>query len=296
MNLKQLHYFVTIVEEGTINGAAKKLFVSQPPLSAQIKLLEDEFGCILFRRGQRQIQLTDAGKKLYDKATVLLEISRITQEEMRECAAEEAGTIRIGIVSSVVCSMGTAWIADFMKQHPGVRFEVYEANTYELIDKIRSDILHIAVIRTPYTAMDMEIKPLKSEALVSIGLPSLFPDSRATVSLKDLSALPIILYRRWEKVIKSQFENARIPVYFKCVCDDARTLTALAGQGAGIGLVPASVTDMLTDSEIICKPIEDCFIESRIDLIYKENTYLPDCVTEFTEYLNQKFLTYPGKK
>ena len=65
MELKQLLYFVTVVEEGTISAAAKKLFISQPPLSAQMKLLEDELGCVLFQRGQRQIQLTEAGKKLY---------------------------------------------------------------------------------------------------------------------------------------------------------------------------------------------------------------------------------------
>ena len=68
MDLKQLKYFVTVAEEGTISAAAKKLFMSQPPLSIQMKLLEQELGCPLFERGQKHIRLTDTGKLLYDRA------------------------------------------------------------------------------------------------------------------------------------------------------------------------------------------------------------------------------------
>ena len=75
MDLKQLEYFTTIVNEGTISAAAKKLNLSQPPLSAQMKALEQEFGCVLFERGSRKIQLTEAGRILFRHAANLLELS-----------------------------------------------------------------------------------------------------------------------------------------------------------------------------------------------------------------------------
>lgn len=74
MDLKQLKYFVTVAEEGTISAAAKKLFMSQPPLSIQMKLLEQELGCPLFERGQKHIRLTDTGKLLYDRAQNILKM------------------------------------------------------------------------------------------------------------------------------------------------------------------------------------------------------------------------------
>ena len=74
MDLKQLKYFVTVAEEGTISAAAKKLFMSQPPLSTQMKLLEQELGCPLFERGQKHIRLTDTGKLLYDRAQNILKM------------------------------------------------------------------------------------------------------------------------------------------------------------------------------------------------------------------------------
>lgn len=72
MDLKQLRYFTTVAEEGTISAAAKKLFMSQPPLSTQMKLLEQELGCSLFERGQKHIRLTETGRLLYDRAQTLL--------------------------------------------------------------------------------------------------------------------------------------------------------------------------------------------------------------------------------
>ena len=77
MELKQLYEFVTVVREGTISGAARKLNLSQPPLSAQMKQLEKEFGCLLFERGPRKIVLTEAGRLLYERALTMLELDRI---------------------------------------------------------------------------------------------------------------------------------------------------------------------------------------------------------------------------
>ena len=73
MELRQLSYFATIVNEGNISQAAKKLNISQPPLSHQMKLLESELGVTLFERGSRRIRLTPAGKTFYDRALAILE-------------------------------------------------------------------------------------------------------------------------------------------------------------------------------------------------------------------------------
>lgn len=290
MELKQLLYFVTVVEEGTISAAAKKLFISQPPLSAQMKLLEDELGCVLFQRGQRHIQLTEAGKKLFTRATVLLEMSRVTQEEVRECAATEAGTMRIGIISSVVCPIATEWIAEFSRLHPQINYAIHEANTYDLIEKLRANIVHIAIIRTPYMAEDMAVESLATESIVAIGRASLFPNDGQPITLAALSALPVILYRRWEAVIKNEFEKAGLPVHCKFLCDDARTAIDLAEHSVGISLVPASAARLVTDPGTISKPIESCAIESRIDLIYRANAALPSYVNEFKAYVHSRLV------
>ena len=82
MDLKQLLYFVTISDEGNISNAAKKLYLTQPPLSYQMKLLEDELNCTLFERGTRNIKLTDEGQLLYQRAKDILDLTSITKDEL----------------------------------------------------------------------------------------------------------------------------------------------------------------------------------------------------------------------
>ena len=100
MDIKQLKYFVAIIEGGTITGAAKLLHVSQPPLSNQMRLLENELGAELFRRGARHITLTEAGEVLYRYAVEILELEHVAKEEIGSMRAGQKGNLRLGLVSS----------------------------------------------------------------------------------------------------------------------------------------------------------------------------------------------------
>ena len=102
MELRQLSYFTTIVNEGNISQAAKKLNISQPPLSHQMKLLEAELGVTLFERGSRRIRLTPAGKTFYDRALAILDLSQAARTELTAQKQEIQGIVRLGIISSAV--------------------------------------------------------------------------------------------------------------------------------------------------------------------------------------------------
>ena len=91
MDLRQLRYFVTVAEEKNITAAAKKLYISQPPLSTQLHQLEQELGCVLFERGPRRIQLTEAGRMLYNRATAILQLTEQAQMELRDYTGSIVG-------------------------------------------------------------------------------------------------------------------------------------------------------------------------------------------------------------
>ena len=149
MDIKQLTYFITIVEEGTITHAANKLHMAQPPLSTQLKLLEDELGTKLLERGARKIKLTDAGKILYKRAKHIVEITNSTTKEIEEFWKGIQGTLRLGTISSSGTVLLSKRIVDFNKQYPNIKFEIHEGNTYELIEKINSGIIEVGIVRTP---------------------------------------------------------------------------------------------------------------------------------------------------
>lgn len=85
MDLKQLQYFVTAADEGSISAAARRLYVTQPPVSVQIRQLEKEMGGPLFVRGGRVLELTDAGRALYRHASLLLSLSRVVRKMCAPC-------------------------------------------------------------------------------------------------------------------------------------------------------------------------------------------------------------------
>ena len=110
MELKQLSYFVAVAEEGSITAAARRLYISQPPLSTQMKLLEQELGCQLFERGRSAIRLTEQGAILYRHALTLLEISRAARDEVLSSTGEVRGTLRLGmaIACRAACELSNA--------------------------------------------------------------------------------------------------------------------------------------------------------------------------------------------
>lgn len=285
MDLKQLNYFVTVVNEGNITSAAKKLFMSQPPLSTQLKALESELGCVLIERGSRQVQLTDAGRTLYNYANTLLEISRIAKEEVQYSADHSKGTIRIGMVSSVVCSSAIHYVIEFSKKYPNMVFEIVEGNTYELLKKLSSNTIHCALVRSPYSAENVTSFVLETERLVAIGQSDLFDDDLDEVTLRELSGKNMIIYRRWEHIIKALFEENNLNIHCRLINDDARTTIRFAECGLGIGIVPESAIELIHGENMVHKHIPESKIESGIELVYNPSSYMPKCTSIFIDYL-----------
>ena len=119
MDLRALRYFVTVAEELNITRAAEKLNMSQPPLSNQMKSLEEELGTQLFIRGKRHLTMTEAGTVLYRRALQLLELSEQTQEEIRSLDGL-AGKLNIGLIEGRAPYLLARWISGFRMEFPQV--------------------------------------------------------------------------------------------------------------------------------------------------------------------------------
>ena len=135
MDLRALRYFVTVAEELNITRAAEKLNMSQPPLSNQMKALEEELGTQLFIRGKRHLTLTDAGTVLYRRAQQLLELSEQTQEEVRSLEGL-AGKLNIGLVEGRAPYLLARWIAGFRMEFPQVSFSLWNGSGDEVMERL----------------------------------------------------------------------------------------------------------------------------------------------------------------
>ncbi len=253
MDLKQLEYFVTTVKEGNISKAAQRLHISQPPLSTQLKLLEEELGVILFDRGARSIRLTDAGKIFFDRAASILNMADSAVKEMHDLRLDGKGTLRLGLISSAGPYIMEK-IKTFHIEHPDIIFQVYEANTYELIELIHSGVIEVSALRTPFNKEGLEIKYIHSEAVAAIGKESFFEGMADEIYLEELKEKPLIIYRRWQNIIIGIFKEKGLYPHILCINDDARTTLQWAKEGMGIGLLP----------EYLCNENKDGIVKRRI--------------------------------
>ena len=179
MDIRQLTYFVAAVEEKTITAAAEKLHMTQPPLTMQLHMLEDELGCKLFRRDGRTLSLTDAGQHFYSRALEIIGMCDSAKSEMNDYRSGNAGELRIGAISSVRGTLFTDWIKDYHDKYPYVKISVHSANTYQLLEQLRNREIDMAVIRTPFPAGYFETEYIRREEMSAIGNGKFFscPDS-----------------------------------------------------------------------------------------------------------------------
>ena len=122
MELRTLRYFVVTAQERNITRAAEKLTMSQPPLSNQIKGLEEELGVQLFIRGKRRLELTEEGSLLLRRAQELLELADKTKQEIASLREGMSGTICLGLVEGRAPFLAANWIAGFRAEFPLVRY------------------------------------------------------------------------------------------------------------------------------------------------------------------------------
>ena len=165
MEIRQLEYFKEIADTGSINEAARRLNMSQPPLSSQLRRLEDELNVRLFERTKKGVSLTEAGKLLYTHAERILDYTRSAAIEVSN--AEKRQILRLGLTPTTVTVLMPA-IIRFSKQHPKIRFEVYDGSTFTLSDLIREGVIEVSAVRTPVNLDGLESIRLQEDAMVAV--------------------------------------------------------------------------------------------------------------------------------
>jgi LysR family transcriptional regulator, salicylic acid-responsive activator of bsdBCD len=290
VELRQLRYFLAVLEEGNLSRAAKKLNMSQPPLSTQMKLLEGELGCELFLRGARRVTPTGAGRLLYERAKAITALCDETEQAVREYGEGIAGALRLGVVSSVSARVAQEWAPAFQREYPGIRFDLFEANSYQLLDQVRSGSVELAVVRTPFPEEGVTVTPLERERMLAVGRAEFFEGLASPLRLAALGDRPLILYRRWERILLEELERAGVRPQIVCRNDDARTTVLWADAGLGIGIVPASAAALLRGEGTLSLPLADGETSSQIALVSGRAAPLSGVGRAFLEFIREHFL------
>ena len=282
MTLKQIEYFVTVVNTGSMSKAALKLHVSQPPLSMQIKELEEELGTTLLERTTRRIRVTDAGRLFYRRAVSILDLTAAARNDIRTMDEHISGRLVIGTISSCHSIVLGPAIQKFSRLYPDVNFELVEGHTYLLLDKLNKREIALAFARSPFKDSGVNKHFLFREPMAACGAPDLFPEG-APIKAQQLLGRPLILYRRFEEMITGYLSGFPGDLHVRCLCDDARTAVMWAAAGIGIAIVPRSITEMMAPGRLHVRDITDEPLCTSICIVTRQGQYLSPAAEKFIE-------------
>jgi DNA-binding transcriptional LysR family regulator len=292
LDMRQLKYFLAIAHEGQITRAAKLLNMEQPPLSRQLKLMEEELGVRLFDRSRMRLNLTAAGELLVQKAEMLIHQLDETVKEIKELESGVSGVLSIGSVVSCI-SLLPRPIELFRKKHPQVTFKISEGDHYYLGDKLEKRELELVLARLPFEApterQRYSILPLPSDPFVAV-IPSLWAQGPASgkISIRQLASFPFITLKTDKTTgmhvqVMNEYKRHGFVPNIICECSSVAIIMALIAQGIGVTVFPKSVMSSFPTDVVKTLDIQDADFQSSIGIVWLKDRYMSKSAQYFID-------------
>ena len=259
MELRQLRYFVAVAEEGNINRAARKIFLTQPALSRQIKALEEELGLCLLERQARSIRLTPAGETLMAEARELLGQADRLLERVR--AAGRGVRLRVGYAPSLASGMLAAAVGNFTQVHPNAAVELFDLSTQEMLAGLESGGLEVAVtVCRQEATRGIAWTPL-ARAAWQLAVNRAHPlAGRKRIAPGELAGERLLVFCRrdypeYSETLTDWLRAHRLQPRIAGEFDGVHSLMAAVESGLGVALVSTRTAERLS-KRIVLKPLE----------------------------------------
>lgn len=273
MDMRQLRYFVQIVESGSLAKASRQLFIAQPALSQQMARLEEEVGRPLLVRSSRGVTPTDNGSALYHHAKFVLRQLDQAVSVARQDTAALSGRVTLGLAPTTNCQLGLPLIRHLRRTLPGVIVNVVEGLSGHLEHMTRVGQLDLAVLFSQKAAAELSVEPLLEEELFVI-LPAaspLVPPGRESLTLADAAGLPLILPspgHGLRKRIALEFDRANVMIDPVAEIDSLPLLMRCLADGMGATIKPVAAIHALGNPQHWrALPIADARL-SRTNYLY----------------------------
>lgn len=243
MDIRKLKYFVAVAEEGSFTKAAQRLNVSQPPLSTQIRLLEEELEVPLLIRGSRRVQPTEAGASFLAEARSILMQCDAAVQLARRTHRGEIGTISIGFVGTASHHVLPTLVREYKKARPGVQVVVKDMSAIHQVKALQAGVIHVGIMRRPLRDKTLAFIPLIKERFVFA-----IPDNhrlarKRNVELRNLREEVVFMspQQGWpiefERIV-GLFNRAGLNLNIRSELGQVHLMLDLVAAGLGIAIVP----------------------------------------------------------
>lgn len=290
MELRHLRYFLAVCEEMNFTKAAEKLKIAQPPLSRQIKDLEDELGASLFTRAHHTLKLTDEGILFRQYAQRIVGMAEKSVVDIHEMHSGLQGTLYISGVEGKAPRLISSWISAFSEKYPNVQYNLWNGNSDEVTNRIRKGLSDIAVIMEPFDPQGLHAVSVYSEPWVAM-----FSKSHSLASLPG-DTVPLAMLSDYELIIPSRESRLQeINDWFAPLKKTPRIRARIAHvlnayelslSNVGVVIFPAAAADVVHDENVRVRTIVDPSFTASYMLIYSSEHALSPVAAKFVEFLH----------
>ncbi len=290
MTLKQLTYFLKIAETGNLTKAAQLLNISQPPLSYQLKLLEEELGVTLFTRDSRNLRITNEGIYLQNKTTQILALIQQTVDDLHDFSTIAPTIINIGTVSSVNHNMLPTIIKEYKQHYPHTVFNIHDGSSIRIMELLDNGIIDIGILREPFNHSLYSCQQIKmpdssndeNDYFVVTGRREFFHDySQGVIDFSDVVNLPLVIHRRFEESFLYTCMEKNVKPNIISRNDNIITSIEWTVNGLGCAIMPYSSSLLIDDDNVVIKKIIHPVSYANLYLVWSKNANLPLSLLEF---------------
>lgn len=292
MDIKQLHYFIAVSEQMNFSKAAERLHISQPSLSNAIKKLEQEIGSPLLERNTRNLQLTEAGELLFERAKVIVKNMEVLKIEMNEVIVHGTRDITIGVMESIKHWLPKV-IANYKKDYPQMKFHLVDILGSKRVKKsLKSYKTHVIITNQLMDDPELEVQTLYEERLVAV-LPLHHPlAQKDTLTISDICEEPFIISTegfQTRRDILTSFEQAGKSINIQFEIERFETAVSLVREHLGVTILPENYLQGPTAKTIVKKEIEGVNLNRNVYLVYLKNRHLPLAIRQLLKDILQFF-------
>lgn len=291
MELRHLRYFVTVAEEKNLTRAAKKLYISQPPLSRAIMQLEEELGVQLFIRHSSGLDLTSAGSYFLPQALQMLERLETLVEDTRRIDKQRKVTFSIGFEPSIFYGQLPTLVRRLRKNRH-VEVMLHELDSSAQIQALKAGKIDVGLGRVRIEDSAVEQQVLFNEPLVA-ALPAQHPLSEQRPTLEDLVSMPIITFPpgngpSFASLIHGLFYQHGLKVHVAQEVNDLQTALSLVASEMGFTLVPEQVTRVIRDG-VVYVPLADSSLTTNV-IASRRSKEAPDAIMRLANMILQELV------
>lgn len=259
MDIRQLRYFVSAVDVGSVTNAAHHLNISQPALGLQIRKLEEELGSPLLTRHSRGVAPTLAGEKLYEHATLILRQTERAAQDIRGFAGPPSGRVSIGLTPTASLLLAASLVERCRAELPNLAIRISDGHGDQNLALLSADRLDLALSYAKEENRDIEFIPLITEELFLISRRADETDPAKDVPFGDLANAPLILPSRpniLSALLEDAAQSTHTPLDIMYELDSMEPKKDMVMRGLGMTVLPyGSVQREVADGQLAARRI-----------------------------------------